>query len=489
MDGTLKTPAVGTIDTAILLASSGVFDLAAGSDQSPVGALTRLGGMTLFQRTVFTLQRGGISRILILAGREEASLRSLIHGDDRIHAAIRWLPVREFPPLDAQTWEVLASEMQGACLILGCQMVCTPSLIESFRTAGREGRAVVATGRPGDWGWDANPGVRLQVDRHRSGLRPRVVFCDRQYADLVPAADTVNGFASAVDLVVLPVRLFGISGAWRTPATGPIRLALEQAAAEGTVRVLSAASYGYQDAREPGGRRKAERLLFRSLQTAKGSLDGMVDRYVNRKLSRLFSRLFLQWSVSPNTITVLSLLIGLLGAACFATGSYPLGMLGAALFQFAVILDCCDGEVARLTFAESPFGQALDLVADNIVHMAIFAGIAWGAYQEGPWHARPLPLILGGIAVVSNGVSLWAVNRVLSLKAHPGHWQALALVHQTRCTWLLERLANRDFSVVVAVFACLGALSWFLWLGAVGASLFALLMAWSLHQALRPHQA
>ena len=144
MDGTLNKSITGAIDTAIVLASSGVFDLG-GSDDTPVaGALARVGGMTLFQRTIFTLQHAGISQILTLAGQEEQSLRSLIDGDARLHAMIRWLPIREFPPLDPQTWETLANEVKGSCLILGL-----PHGVCAIINPSTEGRGERGTGRGG----------------------------------------------------------------------------------------------------------------------------------------------------------------------------------------------------------------------------------------------------------------------------------------------------------------------------------------------------
>ena len=490
MDGTLNKSETGTIDTAIVMASSGVFDLTGGSDDSAVGALTRVGGMTLFQRTVFTLQHAGISHILTLAGQEEQPLRSLLDGDHRIHATIRWLPIREFPPSDPETWAILGNEIKGSCLILGCHMVFSPSLIESLREGGREGRAVVAVGRPGESGWSGNPGVVTRADPHTGGPVARVVFCDRESSRMEPVGfEEGKGFARAADLVVLPARLLGISGSWRTPETSPVRLALEQAAAEGVVQTLSASSHGYQDARGAGGLHKAERTLFRSLQSVKGTLDGFIDRCVNRRVSGPLSRLFMKLGLSPNTITLLSLVLGLMGAACFAMGSYRSGILGALLFQLAVIMDCCDGEVARITFAESRLGQELDLVSDNIVHVAVFAGIAWGTYEQSPVHSGYLPLLLGAIAVVSTGFSLWCVNRVKALKANALSWRRLRQVYRTRFEFILGRVANRDFSIVVLVCACLGVLPWFLWLVAAGTGFFAGMMAWSLYRASSFHRS
>ena len=472
MDRTLNQSEIATIDTAIVLASSGVFDLV-GRDEAPaIGALTRVGGMTLFQRTVLTLQHAGISQILTLVGQEEQPLRSLIDGDPRLHAVIRWLPVREFPPFAPETWETLANEVKGSCLILGCHMVFSPSLIESLREEGKEGRAVVTVGRPGESGWSGNPGVVMRADPHTGGHVPRVVFWDQQ-SDRPVEFDEGQGLARVADLVILPARLLGISGSWRTPETSPIRLALEQAAAEGVVQTLSASSHGYQDARGAGGLHKAEHTLFRSLQSVEDTLDGVVDRFMNRKVSRPLSRLFMKLRFSPNLITLLSMVIGLTSAACFAMGSYRAGITGALLFQLAVILDCCDGEVARLTFAESRFGRALDLVSDNIVHVAVFVGIAWGTYQDNPASSGSLPLLLGGIAVLSTGASLWCVNRVKSLKANALFWRRMRQADRTRFDFILGHVANRDFSIVVLACACLGVLPWFLWLVAAGTSVFA----------------
>ena len=123
----------------------------------------------------------------------------------------------------------------------------------------------------------------------------------------------------------------------------------------------------------------AEKKLFNSL---KGEFEGFVDRYFNRKFSRWFTRLFLAMGLSPNSITALAGLVGLLAAAGFGIGTYSAGIVAAVLFQLAAVIDCCDGEVARLTFTESPLGAWLDIVLDNIVHMAIFTGIAVGLYTS-----------------------------------------------------------------------------------------------------------
>ena len=139
-----------------------------------------------------------------------------------------------------------------------------------------------------------------------------------------------------------------------------------------------------------------------------------------------------------------------------------------------------------MTFAESPFGQELDIIADNIVHMTIFAGIAWGAYLQGPWQDSPLPLVLGAVAIMANGFSFLFVNRVRHLKAQPMIWLQIPSAQRTRLEFILGNVANRDFSVVVMLFAFLSLLPWFLWIVAVGSAVFALTMRWTIRRALLP---
>ncbi len=209
---------------------------------------------------------------------------------------------------------------------------------------------------------------------------------------------------------------------------------------------------------------------------AKADLDGFVDRYFNRKVSVLLTRLFLRTGLSPNAITMLSLLIGLVAAGSFALGSYAAGILGGLLFQLSAIVDCCDGEVARLTNRQSRFGEQLDIAADNVVHMAIFAGVAWGLFlQQGFGAGSWLPFALGAAAVLGNGLSFWLVNRAKTLR---GRQAWVNPTQAARSDFIFKNMISRDFSVVLLLFALVGKLEWFLWLAAVGSNIFWVVLAW-----------
>jgi 1L-myo-inositol 1-phosphate cytidylyltransferase / CDP-L-myo-inositol myo-inositolphosphotransferase len=257
----------------------------------------------------------------------------------------------------------------------------------------------------------------------------------------------------------------------------PMTRWLERAAVDGRVRLLSGAiddpSRWYQPVLTQADVREAERRLYSSL---KGEFEGFVDRHFNRKLSRWFTRVFIGVGWSPNAITILATAVGLLAAGGFAFGTYVASVGAALLFQLAAVIDCSDGEVARLTFTESPFGAWLDIALDNVVHMAIFGGIAIGAYQQaaGSDHAW-LPLVLGAAAILGNALSFLLVNRAQKIKT-ASEWKTP--LHAAWSDFMLKNVASRDFSVVVLLFALLGKLEAFLWLAALGSLAFAGVMVW-----------
>jgi len=114
MDQTLpqerKTANTQGLNTAIVVVAAGVFSRL-GEITNGVGPLTVVGGLPLFVRTVLMLQRAGVQEIVVLAGPEEPELKRLLRDNPRVTVAVRWRPVREFPPDDHRTWETLAHEV------------------------------------------------------------------------------------------------------------------------------------------------------------------------------------------------------------------------------------------------------------------------------------------------------------------------------------------------------------------------------------------
>lgn len=81
--------------------------------------------------------------------------------------------------------------------------------------------------------------------------------------------------------------------------------------------------------------------------------------------------------ITPNALTVFSLFLGVLSAACFAVNELA---AGAVLFYVSFMIDCVDGKIARLKGTGTPFGLWLDYVGDRIRVLFCAAGLAYGQY-------------------------------------------------------------------------------------------------------------
>ncbi|MEP6887436.1 MAG: CDP-alcohol phosphatidyltransferase family protein [Nitrospirales bacterium] len=428
---------VHTLNTAILLPTLSVAD-----DQQPplpnidhIGPLTPVGGLPLFLRTVLTLQRAGVTNVVILAGAEEESLKRLLTQDPRIVGVLRWMPTREFPLDDPRTWEVLGRDVQGACLVIGAHAVFSRGLIDQFR------RQVQAAGAQ---------------------------------SVLVPTCQGQQSRAETAEILVIPASMLG-GAAWRSvPARRgtPLHLIKAHAAAEGRLKLLPInleSSQWCHTVRSSESVREAERRL---LQSPKEAYDGVIDTYFNRKVANGLTHLFVKAGWSPNAITILSLLVGFLAAGFLAQGTYLAGVVGALLFQLSAIVDCCDGAVARLTFRESRFGEQLDLIGDNVVHMAIFGALGWAGYVNGGgW----LFLTLGLLAMIGNGLSLWFVTQMKRRDTQQGWTNPVQAV---RSEFIFKNIVSRDFSIVVLFFALLNLLNVFLWIAVIGSNVFWMMTAW-----------
>ena len=81
--------------------------------------------------------------------------------------------------------------------------------------------------------------------------------------------------------------------------------------------------------------------------------------------------------ITPDMLTTLRLLTGLLAAACFVHAGRSMAA-GAGRFLLSALLDRADGELARQSRRFSRIGPRFDLTADCIATMSIFIGLGVG---------------------------------------------------------------------------------------------------------------
>ncbi len=103
--------------------------------------------------------------------------------------------------------------------------------------------------------------------------------------------------------------------------------------------------------------------------------DDPFDVFVYDPLAIRLTGLFIKMKWTPNAVTLLSLVFGVAGAVCLYPEKVPVNLLGIALIIFAAVLDCSDGQVARLCHSGTPFGRFLDGAVDMANYLAIYIAL------------------------------------------------------------------------------------------------------------------
>jgi len=380
--------------------------------------LTQLGGLSLIKRAILTAQKAGAKSCYLSFGRGQEEITRELQNDPRTTSQLVW-PSSLLP-------EVVQPDAHEECLLFPIETIFRHPTIQELARHSR-GRTVVVTNT------NSEPMLAL------------------------------------VPISVLTDVLAELQGGkpWTTVSTLSAAISIYPPSGQGLF-LRRFTSITQTDA--------VERELLLSLENPR---DGQVDTYFNRKVSRPITRWLLRTSLTPNQVTVLSCLVGILGALCFFPGGYWAPVLGALLLQFSVVLDCCDGEIARVKFMESPLGDWLDIVCDTIVSIAVFLGIGVAVWNDGTVrHA----LVLAAVLAVGGALSFPFVTLAEKTEAMGERrrgWEDITIKK------LLASLTTRDFSVVVVISALVGKLHWFLWGAALGAHVFWLGLAWLLFRAGR----
>ncbi len=133
-------------------------------------------------------------------------------------------------------------------------------------------------------------------------------------------------------------------------------------------------------------------------------MDGVIAFYVMRPIARKITTLLLDTSVSPNQATLGALACGVSAAIFAALGSPLFAIFAGLLYWFGGVIDCIDGELARLRLQSSKFGEWLDSMVDEFSTLALIVGIGVGLTRDGYGTHWQLAAVAGAtLAVLTLG--------------------------------------------------------------------------------------
>jgi len=227
-------------------------------------------------------------------------------------------------------------------------------------------------------------------------------------------------------------------------------------AADGTIQTSSQPARGLppgmfvapaSDASERGA---ATQRHLASLSKATG---GVLDRLVMRPVTRQLTRVLCRTGVTPNMVSVFSIVLALFAAYLVSLPEPRFGVYGGALLIVVRFVDCIDGELARLKYMGSRLGAWLDTLGDGV---GIFAFVL--AVWVHVLATDPADLLMWRVVGIVGLVS-WVIVQVLQVVASQrisgsGSVQEIAWGHLQAERTVAERLVS-----VVAVFARIDTIS------------------------------
>ena len=98
----------------------------------------------------------------------------------------------------------------------------------------------------------------------------------------------------------------------------------------------------------------------------------MIGDSWTHKIARICVLPLINTSISPNHITVIRLITGLLACAAFAS---KLNILGGIFWLISTFLDRADGELARISGKSTEWGHKFDYYCDTFITALFFIAI------------------------------------------------------------------------------------------------------------------
>ncbi len=171
-----------------------------------------------------------------------------------------------------------------------------------------------------------------------------------------------------------------------------------------------------------------------------------IDLYFFRPLGYVFARLCQKLGVTPNSVTVTSIILGVVAGHLFYYQDFVVNIIGIGLFLLADILDSTDGQLARMNGASSKFGRILDGVAGNTIFFSIYVHFCFRLLDQGfSVMVFPFALIVGISHSFQSGMSDFYRNVYMWLVQNKGDVEKSAKVRSEfrSYRWLSRGLGKK----------------------------------------------
>ncbi len=107
-------------------------------------------------------------------------------------------------------------------------------------------------------------------------------------------------------------------------------------------------------------------------------IEEVFDLILYRPLAFLFVKATYSTNLTPNQVSSIAMLFGVIGGILFGFGTRDYLLAGAGFYLVCNILDCADGQIARLKKNGTKVGRIVDGFIDYVVSTVVYIGIGVG---------------------------------------------------------------------------------------------------------------
>ena len=144
---------------------------------------------------------------------------------------------------------------------------------------------------------------------------------------------------------------------------------------------------------------------------SKKKRDNFWTEWISRPPAAVLVWMLQRTRVTPNQVSFLAITVAAGGCATLIFWRTWLGLIVAGLLlQLAYVIDCVDGQLARIKSMASPVGALLDFMLDEVKAFMVIASAAARLYLQSS-DARWLLIGLGGLFVAATGITLTTFMR------------------------------------------------------------------------------
>lgn len=183
-----------------------------------------------------------------------------------------------------------------------------------------------------------------------------------------------------------------------------------------------------------------ENALNHYFKVILAATEGWIARSINKHFSFALTRFLLKTQITPNQVTVINFILGLVGCVLVMHADYAWRALGAVLVQLNSVFDGCDGEIARIKVMSSPLGAWLDTIVDDVLNNAMLVFLVLGLVRD--YQSTWIYYFGGSALLCSLGISFFLYHYLIT------HDQQNAALY--RLAWEKPQSADEKSHAVAA---------------------------------------